>query len=134
MTSKKNISACLKARAFLVLTCALVFLPPSVTHAASGMHSGKQVASVHADHGVAKHAHGAASSNAKYDENGPDPTTETEDHEAGQCCSGICVSGLLSEAGNEFVEHATRDKYLMLHGQTGSIEPSGFLRPPQHLI
>ncbi|TDE32856.1 hypothetical protein [Antarcticimicrobium sediminis] len=134
MKSKTPLFACLKALSYLVIACALVFLPPSTAHAASGMHNNQLVASISADHTVAEHAHGATSLGSKHDKSGSASKADHEDQGTGQCCSGICVSGMLTEPGAAFVAHATRGKYLMLNGRTASIKPSGFLRPPQHLI
>lgn len=134
MLPKKTIFASLKALSCLVIVCALVFLPPSATHAASGMHDDQHNVSAQSDRAVAKHAHDAASANSIL---GVDKSASKADHEdeaLGKCCSGLCVSVVLDEAGVAFVAHPQRDKYRTLHVQPKSVEPTGFLRPPSFLI
>jgi hypothetical protein len=131
MKFKKITSACLEALSCLVIICALVILPPSATHASSGIHSDQHAAAVDAD---ANHAHGAASSHCMHGKNDPASKTDHDEQASSQCCSGICVSVVLSETGGFFVEYTARQKYLPLHAETDSIEPTGFLRPPLHLI
>jgi hypothetical protein len=57
-----------------------------------------------------------------------------DDEASGQCCSGICLSVVLAETGIVHVDQIASDLYQTLHEQTKSVEPSGFLRPPQYLI
>ncbi len=133
MKSKKTIFAYLKALSYLVIVCASVFLPPSATHAASGIHGGHHVASVSSDHAVATHAHGAASANSIHGASESASKADHEDQASGQCCSGICVSVVLDETYIAFVEHAERDRYRTIYAQPESVEPTGFLRPPLYL-
>ncbi len=134
MKSKKTIFASLKALSYLVIICALVFLPPSATHAAFGIHGDQHGASDHSDHAVAKHAHDAASANSMHGADKSASTADQEDEASGQCCSGICVSAVLDETDIAFARHAERGKYRTVLAQPDSIEPTGFLRPPLHLI
>ncbi len=134
MSPKKTIFASLKALSCLVIVCALVFLPPSATHAASGMHDDQHKVSGHADHAVAKHAHDAASENSIHGVNKSASKADHEDEALGQCCSGLCVSVVLDEATVAFVERPQRDKYRTIHVQSESAESTCFLRPPLYLI
>ena len=125
MTPKNTFSDVLKAIACIALAMALVFFPPSASHAASGMHGDHHAVSAHADDAHSSHMH---------EKSAPVLNVADTDQSAGQCCSGICLSVDLVGYGSVFVDQATSDKHLSPHTQTRSIEPSGFLRPPQHLI
>lgn len=134
MILKNAISEALKVLACLGLSLALVFFPPSASHAASDVHGDHLAASENPDHGDAGHAYGAGSSNSMHGKCGSVSQTDDAEQASGQCCSGICLSVVLSEIGSVFVDQITSDKYLTLHARKNSTEPSGFLRPPQHLI
>lgn len=134
MSPKKTISACLKGLSYLAIICALMFLPPSATHAAAGMHGDQHGAVAHSDHAVEKHAHGAASANSMHGASESAIQGEHENAASGECCSGLCVSAVLDETGIAFARHAERGKYGTVRVQPDSIEPTGFLRPPLYLI
>ncbi|MCQ0092993.1 hypothetical protein FGD77_15165 [Roseovarius sp. M141] len=134
MPLKKIISACPKGLSYLAVICALMFLPPSATHAASGMHGDQHGATAHSDHAVAKHAHGATSANSTHGASEGASQGEHEKAASGECCSGICTSVVLDESGFAFARHAERGKYRTVLAQPDSIEPTGFLRPPLYLI
>ncbi|PVA09016.1 hypothetical protein DC366_15760 [Pelagivirga sediminicola] len=134
MKPKKTIAACLKALSYLAIICALMFLPSSATHAASGIHGDHHAASVSSDQAVPKHAHEAASSESMHGASGSASQADQKDQASGQCCNGLCVSVVLDDTDIPFVKQATRDKYLMVLAQPDSIEPTGFLRPPLYLI
>jgi hypothetical protein len=127
-------SAYLKAVSYLVIVCALLFLPTSATHAASGMHGDHHVASVSSDQVDMGHAHGADSSGSMHGKSSSASKDGEQDRASGQCCNGICVSVVLEEVDGVFVERTASRRYLVLHMQTASLEESGFLRPPQFLI
>lgn len=134
MSPRKTISACLKGLSYLAIICALMVLPPSATHAASGMHGHQHGAAAHLNHSVEKHAHGAASANHMHDASGSASQGEHEKAASGECCSGLCASVVLDESGIAFVRHAERGKYRTVRAQPDSIDPAGFLRPPLYLI
>ncbi len=134
MYANWTISAFLNALACLALALALVMSPPSASHAGSGMHSDHHASGCQNDHKNGGHEHGSMSSVAAHDGCGSISKAENGDDSSGQCCSGICLSVVLDNTVGIFVEQATSGKYLTLHAQTNSIEPSGFLRPPQLLI
>jgi len=134
MKSKKTIVACLKALSHLVIVCALLFLPTSATHAASGMHGDHHVASVSSDQIDMGHAHAADSSDSMHGKSNSASKDGEQDQASGKCCNGICFSVVLDEADGVFVERTATGRYLVLHMQTASLEASGFLRPPQSLI
>jgi hypothetical protein len=125
MTSKNTFSVVLRAIACIAFAMALVLFPPSASHAASGLHDDHHAVSAHSDDPHSSHMH---------EQSGPVSNTADNDQTSGQCCSSVCLSVDLVGYGPVFVDQATSDKYLTLHAQTRSIEPSGFLRPPQHLI
>jgi hypothetical protein len=130
MTSQNTFSACIKALACLIFAVALVLLPPSSAHAASGMHDDPQVAAI-AEHAHTDHAHDTEASQVKC---GVVSDSAGGDHNSGQCCSGICLSVALNEVDGVFFRQKTRDTFLAFFAQIRSIDPTGFLRPPQHLI
>ncbi|WP_113911810.1 hypothetical protein [Roseovarius dicentrarchi] len=134
MSPRKTISACLKGLSYLAIICALMFLPPSASHAASGMHGDQHGAAAHSAHSVEKHAHGAASANLMHDASESASQGEHEKAAAGECCSGLCVSVVLDDSGIAFARHAGRGKYRTVRAQPDSIESAGFLRPPLYLI
>ena len=134
MKSKATIPAFLKALACLAFAFVLVFSPPSASHAASGLHDDHQMASVILDHVDNSHSHNAMSSTPLHNEFSSTTQSVDDEQSSAQCCSGICLSVALNETGIVFVDQTTSGVYLTLHAQTASIEPSGFLRPPQFLI
>ena len=134
MKTKNTTPAFLKMLACLAFALALVFSPPSASHAASGLHDDHQMASVILDHVDNSHSHDAMSSTSLHNESNSTSKSVDDEQSSTQCCSGICLSVALTETGIAFGDQTTRGVYLTLHAQTASIEPSGFLRPPQFLI
>ncbi len=134
MILKNTILAWLKTFACIAFAFALVLSPPSASHAASGMHDDNHSVSVCADHGDVSHVHGTASSTSVHDTCGSDPRADDKDQSSGSCCSGICISDMVSEIEFVFFEQASNGEYLSLHAQNASFELPGFLRPPQFLI
>lgn len=124
----------LKTTACFAFAFALVFFPPSASHAASGMHGGHHAVSANADHEAKGHKHDEQSSTVEYAKCGSVSNNSEEDHSAGQCCSGICLSVVLTENAVALVDHPTAGRYLMPDAQSRSVVGSGFLRPPQLLI
>lgn len=134
MKLKNTISTWLKTLACLAFAFALVLSPPSASHAASGMHGDHHAVPVSADHSDANHVHDADSSISEHEQHASGSDMDADDQASGQCCSSICLSAVLDENGHDFEVQVTSGKYLTLHAQTASVEPSGFLRPPQFLI
>ena len=134
MNTKNTTTALLKVLACLAFAFALVFSPPSASHAASGMHDDHQMASVTLDHVDNTHSCHSKSSTPLHNEFSSTTKSVDDEHSSAQCCSGICLSVALNETGIVFGDQTTSGVYLTLHAQTASIEPSGFLRPPQFLI
>ena len=135
MKLNNAVSEASKVLACLVLAVALVLLPAPATHAGPGMH---------VDH----HAVSESVENADEAQTEPDNgdnsmavvkssaviNTVEEDNGASSCCSDICFSVDLVEGHPALFDQVTRDQKMALHAQTASIDPAGFLRPPQHLI
>jgi hypothetical protein len=134
MKAKNIISIVLNATACIAFALALVFFPPSASHAASGMHDDHQTVSIEVDHGDMDHTHDDASSIAMLDKSEPVSKTDSSDQTSSNCCNGVCLSFALAENGPVIVEQVASNLRLTLHAQTKSVEPSGFLRPPQYLI
>jgi hypothetical protein len=135
MISKGSIIAFLRTLACAAFAFALVFLPPSASHASSEMHGSQHSVSDKTNHGGMDHGgmdHSAAA--APQSECGSPVSSDGKDHAGGKCCSGICSSVVLGETVTVFVRQSASDRYLPLNPQANSIEPSGFLRPPQFLI
>jgi hypothetical protein len=125
MELKNTISIWLKTLACLAFVCAVVLSPQSSSHANSGMHGDHHSASVSAEYGDDSHVQDAHSSISDL---------SADDQTSGQCCSDICLSAVLSECEHNFVVQSAGGGYVRLHAQAASLEPSGFLRPPQFLI
>ena len=123
-----------KAIACIAFAFALVFFPPSASHAATGMHGDDYAISAHGDHKATAHSHGEQSSTVGHAKCGSVSNITDEDHAAGQCCSGICLSVVLIESIVAVIDRTTASRYLMPDTQTRSVVSSGFLRPPQFLI
>lgn len=134
MKTNNTTPALLNVLACLVFVFALVFSPPSASHAASGLHDNHQRASVTLNHVEGSHSHNAMSSTSLQSETNSTSKSGDDEHSSTQCCSGLCLSVVLIETGIIFGDQKTSGVYLTLHAQTASIEPSGFLRPPQFLI
>ena len=134
MTMMETIAALPKVLVCLFFAVALVLFPASASHAASGMHGSHQVESNGADNVDVGHSHGAASSHSTHGKTDAVSNTGDADQSSDHCCSGICVSEALGDTDIAFVKHPRIGKYVMHRAQTVSIEPSGFLRPPQNLI
>ena len=134
MKLKNAISVWIRVVACLALVFSLVFFQPTVSHAASGMHGSHQVVSASSDNGDTRHEHDAASSLSTQEKSGSVSKSHDKDQISGECCSDFCISVVLGEDGYVLFAQVTGDRYLALRAQTASIEPSGFLRPPQYLI
>lgn len=134
MKTKNITTALLKVFACLAFAFALVFSPPSASHAASGLHDDHQMASVILEHVDNSHSHDAMSSTSLLNEFSSTSKSVDDEQPSSQCCSGICLSVALNESGIVFSDQTTSGVYLTRHAQTASIEPSGFMRPPQFLI
>jgi|TARA_B110000908_G_scaffold85612_1_gene102279 hypothetical protein len=134
MKTKNTTTALLKALACLAFAFALVFSPPSASHAASGLHDDHQMDSVILDHVDNSHSHEAMSSTSLHNESNSTSKSVDDEQSSTQCCSGICLSVALTETDIVFGDQTASGVHLTLHAQTASIEPSGFLRPPQFLI
>jgi hypothetical protein len=98
------------------------------------MHGNHHTVASSSDHADGAHAHETASSASLHETCGSMSMSDDGEQSSTQCCSGICLSVVLIETGSGFSDHVTSSRYPTRHAQTTSIEPSGFLRPPQHLI
>ncbi len=141
------ISSWLRALACLGVIVALMSFPSTASHAATGMHETVQItaqcdgaASPH--HAMTGHAEMDHSNMAQVDmvddavagECAPASQKNAKDHTADKCCNGICISAVLETTLQAGAKPEARDKYMLLHAQTRSIELGSFLRPPQYLI
>jgi hypothetical protein len=131
MSWKKSIFADIKVFACLIFALAFMVFPPSAAHAASGMHGNHHSVIVSVDLDVVSHSNKGMSHTSLYDEVGSVSKVADTNDSSGKCCSSICSSVVLGEIGTFFVVQSTTDRYLPLHAQANSIEPSGLLRPPQ---
>lgn len=134
MVLKNILYSVVKAIACFAVAFALVFFPPSASHAASGMHGDHHAVSANEVHETAGHKHGEQSSTGEYAKCGSVSNSTDEDRAGGQCCSEICLSVVLSENAVALIDRPTASRYLMPDAQTRSVVASGFLRPPQSLI
>lgn len=125
----RAMSECFKSLAIVVFVLALVFYPPSAAHAASGMHDNQHKLVAHTEVQSDTHVHGM-SHGAASSLDGASTTSESDDS-SGNCCSGVCFSVVLDSTHRDFARSASTGGYIVLDAQTDSVEPSGFLRPPQ---
>ena len=102
------------------------------------MHDGHQAKSVgvvgaamtHDTGSDAHHAHEklrVASDIAASDKDGKEQQSQ-------ECCNGICISVVFLEDTKIEAEPVGTSEYVILDGQTYSVETAGFLRPPRFLI
>ncbi|MEH6648015.1 hypothetical protein [Sulfitobacter sp.] len=134
MVLKNIFYSWLKVIPCFAFALALVLFPPSASHAASGMHGDHRAVTANADHEAAGHKHGEQSSTVEYSKYGSVSNNSDEDHTGGKCCSGICLSVVLTDNAVALADRPTASRYLMPDAQTRSVVVSGFLRPPQFLI
>jgi hypothetical protein len=134
MTGINTIFAMMKTVACAAFALALVILPPSALHASTDMHGGQHSVVDVAEQSAAHQNHDMSSSSTMGAKCGSTASSKGQDHLAGKCCGGICSSVVLNEVAPVFVVQTTSDRYVPLRAQASSIEPSGFLRPPQSLI
>ena len=134
MRFKNTNSMWLKTLACLACAFALVLSPPCASHAASGMHDDHHAAPASSDHSDTNHVQGSDSSNCLREKHASVSDIEGKDQTSGQCFSDICISAVLDDIGHDLVIQVAGCKYLLLHAQAASVEPSGLLRPPQTLI
>ena len=138
MSFRVFISSWTRAFTCIAFALALVFSPPSAAHAASGMHDGHQAKSIvvvgaamtHDTGSDAHHAHEklrVASDIAASDKDGKEQQSQ-------ECCNGICISVVFLEDTKIEAEPVGTSEYVILDGQTYSVETAGFLRPPRFLI
>jgi len=98
------------------------------------MHDAHHAAPIVSDNPDESQAQHAVSPHVTHSASGAMSHSDSDSADPGKCCSGMCVSVVLQEYGNVFAERITTRKYVALHEQTASLEASGFLRPPKHLI
>ncbi len=137
MSRLDSIYTMIKALVCVAFVLALVLLPPSSAHASSGMHGGIQggehpVTDL-SDHS-AHQGHDMSSSLITGATCGSTADFDGQDHTGGKCCSGMCSSVVLDDVHPVFVGLTTGDRFIPLQARATSVDPSGFLRPPQYLI
>jgi hypothetical protein len=134
MKLKNTISTWLNVFACVAFAFALVIFPASAAHAASGMHRDHHVVSSSAEHDMMGHEVVEIVTVPTSGQCSTVSTTWDKEASSTQCCSGICLSVVLTEDVTFFVEQALSGKYLTRNAQTSSTDPSSFLRPPRYLI
>ena len=138
MSLRVFISCWSRAFTCIAFALALVFSPPSAAHAASDMHDGHQAKSIVVvdaamTNDTGSDAHHAlkklrvASDIAASDKDGKEQQSQ-------ECCNGICISVVFIEDSRIRAEPVGTSEYVILDGQTYSVETAGFLRPPRFLI
>jgi hypothetical protein len=134
MILRSTISSWIKAIALTAFAFALVFFPPSASHAASGMHADHHVVAVASDHGVIGHDHGDMAPIDAHTKHGAPTTDDKGDASTGNCCNGICLSVVLLENTVTQRDVTVIGTYRIPNAQARSLVAHGFLRPPQFLI
>ena len=140
MSFRVFISCWFKTFTCIAFALALVFSPPSAAHAASGMHDGHQARSVgvvgaaitHDTGSDAHHAHEKLGVASDIDIAASDK--DGKEQQSQECCNGICISVVFIEDTKIRAEPVGTSEYVILDGQTYSVETAGFLRPPRFLI
>lgn len=140
MSFRVFISSWSRAFTCIAFALALVLSPPSAAHAASGMHDGHQAKSVgvvgaamtHDTGSDAHHAHEKLRVASDIDIAASDK--DGKEQQSQECCNGICISVVFIEDTRIRAEPVGTSEYVILDGQTYSVETAGFLRPPRFLI
>ena len=57
-----------------------------------------------------------------------------KEQQSKECCNGICISVVFIEDTRIRAEPVGKSEYVILDGQTYSVETAGFFRPPRFLI
>ena len=57
-----------------------------------------------------------------------------KEQQSQECCNGICISVVFIEDTKIRAEPVGTSEYVILDGQTYSVETAGFFRPPRFLI
>ena len=130
----------IKALTVIAFALALVLSPPTAAHAASGMHDGHQArsadivraAKAHDDTEIGHVAH--AKLKVAGDIGLPGADKQGKKKQSEECCNGICISVVFLEDTKIEAEPVGTSEYVILDGQTYSVETAGFLRPPRFLI
>lgn len=64
----------------------------------------------------------------------PASDKDGKEQQSQECCNGICISVVFLEDTKIEAEPVGTSEYVILDGQTYSVETAGFLRPPRFLI
>jgi hypothetical protein len=134
MILRNTISSWIKAIALTAFAFALVFFPPSASHAASGMHGDLHVVAAGSDQSISGHDHGEMPSIDVHAKHGGPTTDAKDDASTGTCCNGICLSVVLLENTVTQRDVTVIGTYRIPDAQARSLVAHGFLRPPQFLI
>jgi hypothetical protein len=115
----------------LVVAFALAFSPPAAAHAAAGVRDGNSAM----EQGRASSLQDVGSHSAVQTHCGSSKA-DTSSHDTGQnqCCTGICLSAMLTEAFVSPQADASVIGNVIQHVLPVAAETTGFLRPPKHLI
>ncbi|WP_139274595.1 hypothetical protein [Roseovarius azorensis] len=117
----------------ILLSVVLVSFPPTISHAASGIHSEHHPVAAQSEHENTQQAHCLFPSVSSSDEQRAHPDN-SEDHPSGKCCNGIYLTDALDETTSVLSEYGASAAFVLQHDQAGSIESAGLIRPPRNLI
>jgi hypothetical protein len=135
MSKNAYITKLFRVLAYLVLVLSVAFFPPSAAHATSKSGSVSHVSSASTGSCVTHQSPQESSAKIGHTSNyNSDAHTTHSGSGYDQCCSGICLSAVLSE------ELALRDTaissrdYQLGSTQMTQVDLNGFLQPPRQLI
>lgn len=135
MELNSAISEIYKALACFALVLAVALFPPTTAHADFSPHGDQEAVLTSADSLELMDMHfGNLEKHSGHSKFSSVADNSDESHESSQCCSGFCLSAILTENHSVLSAQATSGHYLARRSQIASFDPNGFLRPPRHLI
>lgn len=124
------IAKAIQVLSYLFVVFALVFFPPTATHAASGAHAGQASLFVGSEPAnLASHAHATLPTDC-----GTKTDASAFDSALDDCCASLCVTVILlgsfswPQSGSAVMNPVLFDPLFV------AADSDGFLRPPKHLI
>ncbi|WP_139274543.1 hypothetical protein [Roseovarius azorensis] len=116
-----------------LLSVVLVPFPPTISHAASGIHSEHHPVAALSEHENTQQAHCLFQSDSSTDDHQAHPDN-SDNHPPGKCCNGIYLTDALDETTSALSEYGASAAFVLQHDEAGSIETAGLIRPPRNLI
>jgi len=116
--------------ACLLIAIVTIAVPPSVSHAASGMHGDRQGAEVASSYDCPHHLDEMSESDRKGDAHGHHGHT-SHTASSDDCCDGICQSAVKDMPAADAVDDAEKSIFRLQDAQSASIRIVLLKRPPR---